>query len=173
MGKNFKNFLVFFIVILLIYSFASYYMNRNMNANGEAYTYAQFEQDLTQGEIASIEIAQNEEVPTGTVHVEFTNGEETSFYVTDVNEAEADAREHQVTCVVSNVSRAGGFLAVFLPYVLVIIVMFVFMFLMMGRAAGGGGNGKMMNFGKSRAKMQDPHVKKVQFNQVAGLQEEK
>ena len=51
MGKNFKNFLVFFIVILLIYSFASYYMNRNMNANGEAYTYAQFEQDLTQGEI--------------------------------------------------------------------------------------------------------------------------
>ena len=148
-------------------------MNRNMNANGEAYTYAQFEQDLTQGEIASIEIAQNEEVPTGTVHVEFTNGEETSFYVTDVNEAEADAREHQVTCVVSNVSRAGGFLAVFLPYVLVIIVMFVFMFLMMGRAAGGGGNGKMMNFGKSRAKMQDPHVKKVQFNQVAGLQEEK
>ena len=173
MGKNFKNFLVFFIVILLIYSFASYYMNRNMTANGEAYTYAQFEQDLTQGEIASIEIAQNEEVPTGTVHVEFTNGEETSFYVTDVNEAEADAREHQVTCVVSNVSRAGGFLAVFLPYVLVIIVMFVFMFLMMGRAAGGGGNGKMMNFGKSRAKMQDPHVKKVQFNQVAGLQEEK
>ncbi|HIW58474.1 MAG TPA: ATP-dependent zinc metalloprotease FtsH [Candidatus Anaerobutyricum avicola] len=173
LGKNFKNFLVFFIVILLIYSFASYYMNRNMNANGEAYTYAQFEQDLTQGEIASIEIAQNEEVPTGTVHVEFTNGEETSFYVTDVNEAEADAREHQVTCVVSNVSRAGGFLAVFLPYVLVIIVMFVFMFLMMGRAAGGGGNGKMMNFGKSRAKMQDPHVKKVQFNQVAGLQEEK
>ena len=173
MGKNFKNFLVFFIVILLIYSFASYYMNRNMNANGEAYTYAQFAQDLTQGEIASIEIAQNEEVPTGTVHVEFTNGEETSFYVTDVNEAEADAREHQVTCVVSNVSRAGGFLAVFLPYVLVIIVMFVFMFLMMGRAAGGGGNGKMMNFGKSRAKMQDPHVKKVQFNQVAGLQEEK
>ena len=173
MGKNFKNFLVFFIVILLIYSFASYYMNRNMNANGEAYTYAQFEQDLTQGEIASTEIAQNEEVPTGTVHVEFTNGEETSFYVTDVNEAEADAREHQVTCVVSNVSRAGGFLAVFLPYVLVIIVMFVFMFLMMGRAAGGGGNGKMMNFGKSRAKMQDPHVKKVQFNQVAGLQEEK
>ena len=173
MGKNFKNFLVFFIVILLIYSFASYYMNRNMNANGEAYTYAQFEQDLTQGEIASIEIAQNEEVPTGTVHVEFTNGEETSFYVTDVNEAEADAREHQVTCVVSNVSRAGGFLAVFLPYVLVIIVMFVFMFLMMGRAAVGGGNGKMMNFGKSRAKMQDPHVKKVQFNQVAGLQEEK
>ena len=114
LGKNFKNFLVFFIVILLIYSFASYYMNRNMNANGEAYTYAQFEQDLTQGEIASIEIAQNEEVPTGTVHVEFTNGEETSFYVTDVNEAEADAREHQVTCVVSNVSRAGGFLAVFL-----------------------------------------------------------
>ena len=159
--------------MLLIYSFVSYYMHRNFTSGDEVYTYTQFEQDLSQGEIASIEIMQNEEVPTGTVNVKFVDGEEDSLYVTDVNDAIEDAQQYKVTYVVSNVSHAGGILVGVLPYLLIFIVMFVFMFMMLGRAAGGGSNGKMMNFGKSRAKMQDPYVKKVQFNQVAGLQEEK
>ncbi len=173
MSKNFKNILVFLVVMLLIYSFVSYYMHRNFTSGDEVYTYTQFEQDLSQGEIAFIEIMQNEEVPTGTVNVKFVDGEEDSLYVTDVNDAIEDAQQYKVTYVVSNVSHAGGILVGVLPYLLIFIVMFVFMFMMLGRAAGGGSNGKMMNFGKSRAKMQDPHVKKVQFNQVAGLQEEK
>lgn len=173
MNKNFKNFLVFLVVMLLIYSFVSYYMQRNLASSDNVYTYTQFEQDLSEGEIQSIEIMQNEEVPTGTVNVNFVGGEEESLHVTDVNEVITDAKQYNVTYVVSNVNRAGGLLTGILPYALLMIVMFVFMFLMLGRAAGSGGNGKMMNFGKSRAKMQDPHVKKVQFNQVAGLQEEK
>lgn len=173
MNKNFKNFLVFLVVMLLIYSFVSYYMQRNLASSDNVYTYTQFEQDLSEGEIQSIEIMQNEEVPTGTVNVNFVGGEEDSLHVTDVNEVITDAKQYNVTYVVSNVNRAGGLLTGMLPYALLMIVMFVFMFLMLGRAAGSGGNGKMMNFGKSRAKMQDPHVKKVQFNQVAGLQEEK
>lgn len=173
MNKNFKNFLVFLVVMLLIYSFVSYYMQRNLASSDNVYTYTQFEQDLSEGEIQSIEIMQNEEVPTGTVNVNFVGGEEDSLHVTDVNEVITDAKQYNVTYVVSNVNRAGGLLTGILPYALLMIVMFVFMFLMLGRAAGNGGNGKMMNFGKSRAKMQDPHVKKVQFNQVAGLQEEK
>lgn len=172
MSKNFKNILIFFVVMLLIYSFVSYYTHRNLSSGDEVYTYSQFEQDMAAGKIQSIEILQNEEVPTGRVNVEFTGGEEGSLYVTDVNEVIEDANQYAITYVVSNVSHASGLLN-WLPYLLIIIVMFVFMFMMMGRAAGGGSNGKMMNFGKSRAKMQDPHVKKVQFNQVAGLQEEK
>ena len=173
MSKGYKNILIFFIVLLLIYSFASYYMQRGLAADRDVYTYENFQEDLAAGEIESIEIQQNEEVPTGTVHVDFTGDGETSFNVTDVNDAVADAREYKVPCVVSNVSRAGGMLTVLVPYVLIIVVMFVFMFMMMGRAAGGSGGGKMMNFGKSRARMQDPHVRKVRFDQVAGLQEEK
>ena len=173
MSKGYKNILILFIVLLLIYSFASYYMQRGLAADRDVYTYENFQEDLAAGEIESIEIQQNEEVPTGTVHVDFTGDGETSFNVTDVNDAVADAREYKVPCVVSNVSRAGGMLTVLVPYVLIIVVMFVFMFMMMGRAAGGSGGGKMMNFGKSRARMQDPHVRKVRFDQVAGLQEEK
>lgn len=78
MSKNFKNILVFLVVMLLIYSFVSYYMHRNFTSGDEVYTYTQFEQDLSQGEIASIEIMQNEEVPTGTVNVKFVDGEEDS-----------------------------------------------------------------------------------------------
>ena len=173
MNKGFKNILVFFVVMVLIYSFISYYMQRNLAAGDEAYTYTQFEQDLAAGEIASIEIAQNEEVPTGAVRVEFADGERETLYVTNVNDAVEDAQQYHIPYEVENVSHAGGLLMNILPYLIVMIVMFAFMAMMMGRAAGGGGNGKMMNFGKSRAKMQDPHVKRVQFNQVAGLQEEK
>ena len=59
MNKNFKNFLVFLIVMLLIYSFVSYYMQRNLASSDNVYTYTQFEQDLSEGEIQSIEIMQN------------------------------------------------------------------------------------------------------------------
>ena len=60
-----------------------------------------------------------------------------------------------------------------LPWI-VIGVILMFMFAMMSRASGGGGGGnKMMNFGKSRAKMQDPGTQNICFDQVAGLQEEK
>ncbi len=172
MSKNFKNILIFFVVMLLIYSFVSYYTHQNLTSGEEVYTYSQFEQDMSAGEIQSIEIMQNEEVPTGRVNIDFVGGEENSLYVTDVNEVIDDAQKYNVTYVVSNVNHTSGILN-WLPYLLIVVVMFVFMFMMMGRAAGGGSNGKMMNFGKSRAKMQDPHVKKVQFNQVAGLQEEK
>ena len=48
----------------------------------------------------------------------------------------------------------------------------IFFMVMMMRQNGGGG-GKMMDFGKSRAKLANPNGKKVTFNDVAGLTEEK
>ncbi len=173
-NKSYKNFLVFLLVMLLIYSFASYYMQRGMTADCDVYTHNQFEQDLAKGGVSSVEILQNEEVPTGTLKIVLKDGEEESLYVTDVNQAIAQMDQYNYSdYTVSNVNRTGGLLTNLLPYMLVLVLILVFMFMMMGRAAGGNNGGKMMNFGKSRAKMQDPHVKKVQFNQVAGLQEEK
>lgn len=173
-NKSYKNFLVFLLVMLLIYSFASYYMQRGMTADRDVYTHNQFEQDLAKGGVSSVEILQNEEVPTGTLKIVLKDGEEESLYVTDVNQAIAQMDQYNYSdYTVSNVNRTGGLLTNLLPYMLVLVLILVFMFMMMGRAAGGNNGGKMMNFGKSRAKMQDPHVKKVQFNQVAGLQEEK
>ncbi|MDO5146840.1 MAG: ATP-dependent zinc metalloprotease FtsH [Eubacteriales bacterium] len=157
-----------------MYSFVSYYLQRGMITEREVYTYHQFEQSLAAGEVRSVEIVQNQEVPTGMVKVGI-DGEESPriLYVADVKDVIADMEQYDVPYVMDDVSRAGSMLSGMLPYALILVVMMVFMFMMMGRAAGGNNGGKMMNFGKSRAKMQDANVKKVQFNQVAGLQEEK
>ena len=59
----------------------------------------------------------------------------------------------------------------FIPYLIMLGIMAVVWFLMM--RAQGGGNGRVMSFGRSRARMQDPSKNKVTFADVAGADEEK
>lgn len=59
----------------------------------------------------------------------------------------------------------------FLPYLIMLVIMAVIWFVMIRSQAGGGG--KVMNFGKSRARMQDPSKNKITFADVAGADEEK
>ena len=59
----------------------------------------------------------------------------------------------------------------FLPYLIMLVIMAVIWFVMIRSQAGGGG--KVMNFGKSRARMQDPTKNKITFADVAGADEEK
>ena len=127
---------------------------------------------MTAGDIQSVEVTQNAEVPTGSVTVYMKDDSRKTFYVTDVNEVIDYADTRDVTCVVGNVKKAGGAFTSMLPYIFIFMLM-MFMPYMMNRVGGGGGNNKMMNFGKSRATMLDPNTKRVRFDQVAGLQEEK
>ena len=174
MNNTYKNFFIFFVVLMIAYSFGSFFAQRNVaSRQKEEYTYQQFEEDLNAKKVKSIEVSQNVEVPTGQVTVSMSDGEKESFYVTDVNEVIQDAKTYEITYKVDNVNRTGGILTGVLPYCIVLLIIMGFMFVMMNRAAGGGGGNKMMNFGKSRARMQDPNVKKVRFDQVAGLHEEK
>ena len=59
----------------------------------------------------------------------------------------------------------------FLPYLIMLVIMAVIWFVMIRSQAGGGG--KVMSFGRSRARMQDPSKNKVTFADVAGADEEK
>ena len=174
MNNSYKNFFIFFVVLMIAYSFGSFFAQRNVaSKQEEEYTYQKFEKDLDENQVKSIEISQNEEVPTGEVKVYLSDGDKESFYVTDVNEVIQEAKTQQIAYTVDNVNRTGGILTGVLPYCVVLLIIMAFMFVMMNRAAGGGGGNKMMNFGKSRARMPDPNVKRVRFDQVAGLHEEK
>ena len=59
----------------------------------------------------------------------------------------------------------------FLPMIVISVIFLLFWYLMMRGQAGG--NGKVMSFGKSRARMQEPGKNKVTFADVAGADEEK
>ena len=117
---------------------------------------------------------QNAQVPTGSAIVKLNDGEKKVAHVTDVNKVIDLAQQYKVSCQVDDVkSSDAGWLSMILPWIVIGVIM-MFMFGMISRASGGGGGGnKMMNFGKSRAKMQDPESQNIRFDQVAGLQEEK
>ena len=160
------------IALVAVVVLAFSYMSMQMRSAG-TYTYQQFEKALEEGQIVEAVIHQNAQVPTGQVVILLQSGNQESFYVSDVTEVEALLRQSNVPYRDTNVPQESKFTSLVLPLISVGI-MIVLLFVILGRASGGGGsNGKMMNFGKSRARMSTEADKKINFGNVAGLQEEK
>ena len=127
---------------------------------------------MENGEVVRVDITPNQEVPTGALRVVLTDGAVKYVNVADVKEEQDRLMEYSaIEANMENVRRDSVFLTMFLP-TLVVGAVVVIVFMMMNRQAGGG-NAKMMNFGKSRARMITPDAKRVTFKDVAGLQEEK
>lgn len=137
----------------------------------EDYTRAEFIADLDAGNVSEIVIQPNGEAPTGYLEIQMKNGLNHKLYATNITELETLVREYGFDPVVNDIERENWFLTYMLP-MLAVLAVGVFLFMMMNAQQAGGGNGKMMNFGKSRAKM-SMGDKSVTFAQVAGLKEEK
>lgn len=171
MKKSFKGYGVY-VVFLLIVMLAIYMSSIMGNSNAISYSYQEFQYAMQEGRVSAIEISQNEEIPTGQVQLRLTDGQLAQFYCSDVTEVEQLAREYNIAYRMGDVSKPNWFLTNILPYI-IIIVMVLFMFSFMSAQMSGGGNSKVMNFGKSRARMMTDDAKKINFSNVAGLKEEK
>ena len=159
------------LIIMLIVGYL--FLNQQVNTQSN-YTLDQFEQAVEEGKVAGIEIHQNKETPTGRIQAVLEDGSQKQFYVTDVNEVEDMVKGKEIAVQVYNVPQENAFLSTILPVLITSgLILFLFMFMSRQMSAGSSGNSKMMNFGKSRARMTNPDEKKVTFNNVAGLQEEK
>ena len=162
-------------LVLIIALVAGYFYLNNQVVSQSSYTQKQLEQALEDNKVVDATIQQNREVPTGAVIVDTTDSGQRKVYVTDVNEAIALLNKYDIDVTTQDVPGDNVFLTTLLP-VLLTGALVIFLIMMMNRqmSAGGGGNAKMMNFGKSRARMSSPDDnKKVTFDKVAGLQEEK
>ena len=137
----------------------------------EDYTRAEFIADLDAGNVSEIVIQPNGEAPTGYLEIQMKNGLNHKLYATDITELETLVREYGFDPVVNDIERENWFLTYMLP-MLAVLAVGVFLFMMMNAQQAGGGNGKMVNFGKSRAKM-SMGDKSVTFAQVAGLKRKK
>ena len=100
-----------------------------------------------------------------------SNGEERILYVTDVKEVEAEFASFGIDPEIRDIPRENWFMTSVFPMLLVLVIGVFFFVMMNSQNAGGGSSGKMMNFGKSRAKLSLDN--KMTLNDVAGLQEEK
>ena len=150
----------------------AYFLLRSGFLHTETYTYQYMQTAVEDGKVAKVEVHQNAQVPTGYLNVHMTDGSVDRVNVSDVNEAVKYLDEQGINCYIHDVPQESIFLNNVLPMLLMVVVVMV-MFMMMNRQAASGGGNKMMNFGKSRATMISPDVKKVTFKDVAGLQEEK
>ena len=164
-----------FLVVLLILVIGAYYFISVFQPGSGDYTYQQFMKDVKSDKVTAVTIKQNKEVPTGTITAEFGKDDYKSCEVTDVNQAINDIKKADSSLAnkisIKGIDHSGDMISNLIGIVLPIGVVIFFMVMMMRQ--NGGGGGKMMDFGKSRAKLANPNGKKVTFNDVAGLAEEK
>ena len=164
-----------FLVVLLILVIGAYYFISVFQPGSGDYTYQQFMKDVKSDKVTAVTIKQNKEVPTGTITAEFGKDDYKSCEVTDVNQAINDIKKADSSLAnkisIKGIDHSGDMISNLIGIVLPIGVVIFFMVMMMRQ--NGGGGGKMMDFGKSRAKLANPNGKKVTFNDVAGLTEEK
>ena len=171
MKKNQKGFnLSFFLTLGLI--FLMMYLNK-MNTTEETYTNGALVNDLIAGNVSSVSIQPNEQTPTGAARVVLKGGEVKILYATDVNELQDTLAFYGVDPMIKDVPQKSWFEEYGMTLILVLGVGFFIVYMMnMQAGGGGGGNSKMMNFGKSRAKMTHGDDK-TNLGSVAGLKEEK
>ena len=170
LNRNAKGLIFYLVGILMIILLVATFRDR-LEAS-QTWNYRQFEEALEEEEVVKVAVTQNKEVPTGVLRVTIDSGEVKIVNVSDVKEAQQLLDSYpDVELEVSDVVQESVFLTAILPVLLMGLIL-VFFFTMMNRQAGGS-NAKMMNFGKSRAKMLSPDAKRVTFKDVAGLKEEK
>lgn len=171
-SKKYKGTGVTFFVVIIAVLFALWFASR-IQAQGQEVTYTRFVQEVQDSNISDVTINQNRTVPTGSVSFVLKNsGSAGKVNVSDVNKVQELLSKYDIDYKMPDVAEAGIFETTVLPVMLTALVV-MFLFMLMNRQAGGGSNAKAMNFGKSRAKMSAPGEKKVTFEDVAGLKEEK
>ena len=137
----------------------------------EAVTAQEFTQVLESGSVTDAVISPNPQTPSGYVTVTLANGQSVRQNVSDVKDAEQLLKDNNIDYSMEEVPQENTLLTVVMPFMLSIVVVVVIVTMMNRGAAGGGSNARMMNFGRSRAKLS--RDSKVNFTNVAGLEEEK
>ena len=161
------------IILVFILLAVTVWMSFWNNADTD-YSKSELVADLQFENVTAVKIQPNKETPTGVLSVQLKDGDVKTLYVTDVTEYEVLLREAGVEPKILDIPRENWFLTYVLPILLILIVVVVLFVITTSRASGGGNsaNAKMLNFGKSRAKMAD-EKDRVTFKEVAGLKEEK
>ena len=138
------------------------------------YTRAQFKQDIKDDLISEVEIIPNTQTPSGRLEIAFRDGSSKVLYVADVEEMEDLLEANDILVMRDNIPQDTWFKSIAMPILIAVVCLVLFMmFLNASAGAGGGGGSKMMNFGKSRARVTMGDNNSVTLKDVAGLKEEK
>ncbi|KEK41968.1 ATP-dependent zinc metalloprotease FtsH [Staphylococcus aureus] len=174
MQKAFRNVLVIVIIGVIIFGLFSY-----LNGNGnmpKQLTYNQFTEKLEKGDLKTLEIQPQQNVYM--VSGKTKNDEDYSSTILYNNEKElqkitdAAKKQNGVKLTIKEEEKQSVFVSILSTLIPVVVIALLFIFFL-SQAQGGGSGGRMMNFGKSKAKMYDNNKRRVRFSDVAGADEEK
>lgn len=169
-----------YIIILGIIALVMFLSDNLYKMNRSNYNLENLKTDLKNKAVAGIDIYQNQATPTGEVEVAIGQNKDSrteSFFTPNVNEVVSLLTQEGYTNYYMHDVSKQSWLVTLMPYMLIFVMFFIMMMMMTAgpgmNGGGGAGNTKMMNFGKSRARMSSENDKKVTFKDVAGLKEEK
>ena len=165
--QTFRGFMFIILMLILLMLALRFPYARQ----AQTVTAQEFEQILGSGNVAEAVISPNPQTPSGYVTVTLANGQTVRQNVSDVKDAEQLLKDNSIDYSMEDVPQENTLLTVVMPFMLSIVVVVVIVTMMNRGAAGGGSNARMMNFGRSRAKLS--RDSKVNFTNVAGLEEEK
>ena len=164
------------IILMIVAVLLIFWVTNQSQERNRSYTLDQYREAVESQQVESAVIYQDKAVPTGQIELHLADGNEVRYVnISNVSEEEEYLREAGVECELAAVPKESVFMSTIFPtLIMVVAVLAVFAF--MRRQSGmndGGAGAKAMNFGKSRARMMTDKDKKVTFQDVAGLKEEK
>jgi cell division protease FtsH len=171
MNRIFRNTIFYLLIFLVVVGIVSIFNGPNQKT--EELTYDEFIQHLEAGDVKSIIIQPGRNVYSVTGQL-MSHTEQESFqtYVLDnpsiLERIEAAADRAKVK--VEQAEQTSGWVT-FFTSIIPFVIIFILFFFLLNQAQGGGS--RVMNFGKSKAKMYSEEKKKVRFKDVAGADEEK
>jgi cell division protease FtsH len=167
-SKGFGLYLAFIVVLILIV-----YFTKNISESKyDNYTFKDFSEALNNKQIQAVTIVPSEDVPMGVVKFSLSSGQRAKVTCSDVKEMEKILREANIPYSLEEIEKPGWFFTTVLPYLLIAVVLIVFMMIITGQSGSNSGT-KVMNFGKSRARVTIGKDNTFSFKDVAGLKEEK
>ena len=161
----------FYAVLILIVVLIWYGLSGNTTTS--SYTKSDFQKALQKNDVTYVKVVQNREIPTGSLRIKLKDGTQQYLYASDVNEMQNLMDDEKFDNYTLEDVPAESWIMTLLPYLLIFGAFFILFVLMPTNAAANSGGGKMMNFGKSRAKLSTEEDNKTSFANVAGLREEK
>ena len=168
--RGFRGF-GFYAILVLVVILIWYGLTGNTSTS--SYTRAEFEKALQKGNVTYVKVEQNREVPTGSLKIKLKDGTQQYMYSSDINEMQTLMDQNKFDNYVVEDVPAESWIMTLLPYLLIFGAFFILFMIMNNNAAANSGGSKMMNFGKSRAKLSTEEDNKMSFANVAGLREEK
>ena len=168
--SNYRGFGIYGMLILLVILIWFWLSGSSATSS---YTKAQFMKDIEAGNVTAVTVVQNREIPTGSLKVTLKNGSQSVLYTSDVNELQLAMEDAGYVHYTVSEVPAESWIMTLLPYLLIFGALFILFMIMSNNAAANNSGGKMMNFGKNRAKLSTDEDNQTRFENVAGLREEK